>query len=444
MVIDIHKAVISNPVSKNLLKPWGSFAKPNSLRAKLFNKYTDPGNPIEKQVDFNPHTGQIYKVHDPPLSNNDRCSMLHDIDYTVAQNIGKNPKDIKNRKLEADNKWLDCFKVRTPYDALAYSAIKTKKTLGLGNNFTMNDLSNELNKPTINKFERQKIIVNHINEIHSTDLVDMSQYSKINKGYKYIFTNIDVFSKIAYGFPLKSKKIQDVKPCFEKIFKNNKPKFIWSDKEPAFLSKEMQQFFKDNNVKIYHTNSHLKAVVIERFNRSLRELMMKEFVKNNNTVWYNILPKLIKIYNNRYHNTIKMKPIQVNKSNEKYIKENIYAYNKTSKIPKFKINDLVRISLKRRDIFDKPSGNIKWSEELFKIHSINKSNVITYKIKDLNDEIIEGIFYEKELQKSKNISGVYVIEKIIRKNKNKYFVKWRGYSDEFNSWIDKDGIIKYT
>ena len=195
------------------------------------------------------------------------------------------------------------------------------------------------------------------------------------------------------------------------MFKNNKPEYIWSDREPAFLSKEMQKFFKNNNVTIYHTNSHLKAVVIERFNRSLRELMMKEFVKNNNIVWYNILPKLIKIYNNRYHSTIKMKPIQVNKSNEKYIKENIYTYNKTSKIPRYKIDDLVRISLKRRPIFDKASANIKWAEELFKIHSINKSNVITYKIKDLNGEIIEGIFYERELQKSKNNSEIYIIEK---------------------------------
>ena len=67
---------------------------------------------------------------------------------------------------------------------LAYTAIKSKKTLGLGNNFTMEDLSQELNKPTIQKFERQKIIVNRINEIHSTDLVDMTQYSKINKSYK--------------------------------------------------------------------------------------------------------------------------------------------------------------------------------------------------------------------------------------------------------------------
>ena len=78
----------------------------------------------------------------------------------------------------------------------------------------------------------------------------------------------------------------------------------------------MLNFFKDNNVKIHYTNSNLKAVVIERFNRSLRELMMKEFVKNNNTIWYNILPKLIKFYNNRYHNTIKNKPININKSNK--------------------------------------------------------------------------------------------------------------------------------
>ena len=58
--------------------------------------------------------------------------------------------------------------------------------------------------------------------------------------------------------------------------------------------------------------------------------MMKEFVKNNNTVWYNLLPNLIKTYNNRYHHTIKMKLIDVNKSNKKYIKM-IYTYDITKK-----------------------------------------------------------------------------------------------------------------
>ena len=289
--------------------------------------------------------------------------------------------------------------------------LKVKKTLGLGNDFTMNVLSEELNKPVINKFTRKKIIVNYIDEIHSCDLVDMQKYSRMNKGYKYIFTNIDIFSKYAWSFPIKCKKISDIKPCFQKIFKKRKPKFIWSDKKNSFFSKEMLKLFEDNNVKIYYTNSNLKAVVIKRFNRSLRELMMKEFVKNNNTVWYNILPKLINFYNNRYHNTIKDKPVNINRLNEKYIKNKIYKYNITNKIPKFKINDLVRISLKRRELFDKPSDNIKWSEELFKIHSINKSNVISYKIKDMNNEII-FIFYEKELQLSKmKEDGLYIIEK---------------------------------
>ena len=94
-----------------------------------------------------------------------------------------------------------------------------------------------------------------------------------------------------------------------------------------------------------------------------------------------------------------------------------------------------------RELFDKPSDYIKWSEELFKIHSINKSNVITYKITDMNNEIIQRIFYETELQLSKmKEDGLYIIEKIIYR----YLIKWRNYSNEFNSWINKNDIVKYV
>ena len=69
-----------------------------------------------------------------------------------------------------------------------------------------------------------------------------------------------------------------------------------------------------------------------------------------------------------------------------------------------------------------------------RIFKINKSNVISYKIKDLNNEIIEGIFYEKELKLTKNTTGEYIIEKILKTNKDKIYVKWRGYdSNNFNS-----------
>ena len=70
-------------------------------------------------------------------------------------------------------------------------------------------------------------------------------------------------------------------------------------------------------------------------------------------------------------------------------------------------------------------------------------NVITYQLKDMNDEIIKGQFYTNELQLTKNTTGEYIIEKILKTNKNKIFVKWRGYDSSFNSWIDKNMITKY-
>ena len=238
MTIDIHRMIIGNPISKNILRPWGTNSKPNSLRGKLFNYYTGPYNPVQRQVDFNPFTGQIYKVNDPPYSKNDRCSMFHDIKYTVAENVGRDSKDIKNRKLDADKEWLDCIKPRSPYDMLAYSAIKSKKTIGLGNDFIMNDLSEELNKPVINKFPRKKIIVNYIDEIHSCDLVDMVKYSRMNKGYKYIFTNIDVFSKYSWAFPIKSKKYQILIHVFKKFLKKENLNLFGQIKNLLFFLKK--------------------------------------------------------------------------------------------------------------------------------------------------------------------------------------------------------------
>ena len=343
MTIDIHKAIGKLPII-----PKKGFTLPNM-------NYCGPYNPLDKQVIYD-ENGNIIKYIQNPTGKTDAICAQHDIDYALSRNI--------TDKHNADKRMINSIN-NLPYKDkqwgtfLVKNIINTKQKLGMGNNFTMEDLSEELNKQVTHKFKRKKTIVNYIDHIHSADLVDMKMYSKINKGYNYIFTNIDIFSKYAWAFPIKTKKIQDFKLCFQKIFKERKPDYLWTDKESAFFSKEMLKYFEDNNVTIYHTNSYLKAVNIERFNRSLKELMMKQFVKNNNTVWYNILPKLIKIYNNRYHSTIKMKPIEVNKSNERYIKQNVYTYDKNNKIPKYKINDLVRISLKRRDVFDKPSGNIK-------------------------------------------------------------------------------------
>ena len=172
MTIDIHKAIGKLPII-----PKKGFVLPNM-------HYCGPLNPLHKQLIYDKN-GNILKYMQNPTGETDRICSQHDVDYTLAKNL----KD----KHVADNKMIKAIN-ELPYNQQQYGTflvkniIQSKRKLGLGN-FTMEDLSNELNKPTINKFPRRKVIVNHINEIHSSDLVDMSQYSKMNKGYKYIFTN---------------------------------------------------------------------------------------------------------------------------------------------------------------------------------------------------------------------------------------------------------------
>ena len=189
MTIDIHKAIGKLPII-----PKKGFVLPNM-------HYCGAYNPLHKQLIYDKN-GNILKYMQKPTGKTDAICAQHDVDYDLSTSL----KD----KHIADDKMIKAIN-ELPYNQQQYGTflvkniIRSKRKLGLGN-FTMEDLSNELNKPTIQKFERQKVIVNHIDEIHSTDLVDMTQYSKINKGYKYIFTNINVFSKIAYAFLLKSKK----------------------------------------------------------------------------------------------------------------------------------------------------------------------------------------------------------------------------------------------
>ena len=63
-----------------------------------------------------------------------------------------------------------------------------------------------------------------------------------------------------------------------------------------------------------------------------------------------------------------------------------------------------------------------------------------YAISDLNGEEIVGSFYEKELQKTNQKE--LRIEKVIKTKGNKLYVKWKGYNNCFNNWIDKKGLIK--
>jgi len=105
---------------------------------------------------------------------------------------------------------------------------------------------------------------------------------------------------------------------------------------------------------------------------------------------------------------------------------------------KIQIGDKVRI-LKRKGFFEK-GFTPNWTEEVFAVSKIQRTNPVTYKITDYNDKKIQRTFYEQELQKTSQEG--YRIENIVNKGKTRSLVKWKGYPESFNSWVDNKDLIK--
>ena len=112
--------------------------------------------------------------------------------------------------------------------------------------------------------------------------------------------------------------------------------------------------------------------------------------------------------------------------------QHVAPYAKTRKsTPKFNVGDKVRIT-RKKGTFEK-GFTPNWTEELFIISSVKATNLPTYTIKDQLGEPVRVSFYEQELQLS--IQKIFCIERVLRKKKNQVYVKWKGYSNAFNSWI---------
>ena len=157
---------------------------------------------------------------------------------------------------------------------------------------------------------------------------------------------------------------------------------------------------------MYSTNNEGKSVIAERFIRTLKNKIYKYLASLSKNVYIDKLDDIVKEYNNTYHKSIKMKPVDVKDNTYMDIKKEVNDKN-----PKFKVGDHVRIS-KYNNIFSKVYMP-NWSEEVFIIKKIKNTVPWTYVINDLNGEEIIGTFYENELQKTDQKE--FRIEKVLKK-----------------------------
>ena len=243
------------------------------------------------------------------------------------------------------------------------------------------------------------VITTGIDKIWCSDLVEMQQFSKSNKGYRCLLMVLDLFSKYGWIVPLKDKKGETVTEAFKTIFKEGrKPQYLWTDKGKEYYNKNMKELLEKNGITLYSTENEEKSSVCERWNRTIKTKMWKQFTVQGNTQYLDILPKILSQYNNTKHSSIKMTPIEPSKKkNESAVHFNLYGdVKQLSPKPRFKISDKVRISKYKRKVIDK-GYTPNWTEEIFLVDKIQSTNPITYRLKDLNNEEIQGSFYEPEL-----------------------------------------------
>lgn len=291
-----------------------------------------------------------------------------------------------------------------------------------------------LYRPVKSTFQRRKVIVRGLAHQYQADLVDFQPLAKENSGTHFLLTIIDCFSRFALGIPIKSKSGASVVEGFKKAFKKMmpKPRKIQTDRGSEFYNANVTKYLRDNNIALFSTDQELKASIVERFNRTLREKIQKYMVFKRSLRYVDALPDILFAYNAAPHSSLKGKsPIQVTKRNEREIYDIQYGeylkeLEKKAPPHKYKIKDVVRVAKPKKGMM---KMDRTFKEALYVITDTIKSIPPTYKVKKRSDgTIVDGAYYEPQLLRV-NVGGdtvdeetkVYDDEVPVKKVMSKYY-----------------------
>ena len=300
-----------------------------------------------------------------------------------------------------------------------------------------------LHKPIQKPKRYRRVYTKGIAYLYQIDLVDMSSLSRQNRGYKWIINCIDTFSKKLWSFKTKRKTGQLITNALRPLLTATRPQKIQVDQGTEFYNSNFTNLLRRLNIQMYSTSSDKKSSIVERVNRTIKTRMYRAFTARGSHTWYNILDDLVNGYNNSFHRSIKCTPNEVTSVNENEIRDRLFPREIPGSPPKFKTGDTVRIS-RAKSLFQKGYEQ-SWSYEVFEILNIKNTNPVTYEIKDFNSSPIKGSFYESELQVCDKSSGIFPIERIVRTRRSRgqrqYLVKFAGYPDIFNSWVNQQDLF---
>lgn len=326
---------------------------------------------------------------------------------------------------------------------------KTRKTIP--KNKTIAWLENQdaytLHKPVRRRYQRRFYKPYNIDDLWEADIVDLRSIKNYNDGYAYLLTVIDVLSKYTWVEKLYNKSSTSVASALSRILSRSnrrQPVVLQSDRGKEFIGTATQSFLKQSKIGFrVARNPDVKAAIVERFNRTLKERIWRYFTHTGCKRYIDVLQNIVDAYNRSYHSAIKMAPCAVTLNNASAARTNLEQRyrSKYERIPKYSVGDLVRIS-SNKAAFAKgyESG---WSKELFLIIRVSThSQPPIYFLRDLRGEDIDGIFYEQELTRvhydlaKTNLRVEKIIESKGRGRSRRHLVTWFGFPEKiFNTWV---------
>lgn len=301
-----------------------------------------------------------------------------------------------------------------------------------------------LHKRIVRKFVRRKTIVLTPNDVWQSDLADVSNLAQWNDDVNFWLVVIDAFTKFVWVKPLRDKAGETIKNQLLSIFNESgqTPTHFHTDKGTEFRNRYVQQLLRTKQINYYTSeNPDTKATIAERVIRTIKERVYRYLTHSNSKRYIDHLDELVHGYNRAKHRSIGMAPIEVTPETEDIARRNLNT-KVDNRQPRKQAGSHVRIA-KEKNTFDK-GYEAGWTDEIFKIVSVNRTAPPTYKLEDLAGESIFGQFYERELQIVMP-KTVFHIERILRRRqvggRREVLVKWLGYPLSMCTWEPEQNLI---
>jgi hypothetical protein len=268
------------------------------------------------------------------------------------------------------------------------------------------------------------------------DIFVLKKYETTNKGYGYILCIMDIFSRKAWCYPMKTKGLSDTTPAIKKFFsesglhKFNKEALviIMSDSDSAFKGDDrseeqnFQKVLSENNAVLENVklNDHHALGVIDAFAKQLKRILSKEFFESDSTKWIDILPIIVEHYNDTPHSSLDditpNEAIYDEKKRMHVLHLNIQKGEQNGFTTDLKAGDKVRID--DTAMFKKGSEN-RWSDKIYTVAAaMGKTVALTDGTMHKRDKVLLVPNHTQEPTREKN-----VIKVATKQHKDKLYFK---------------------